>query len=149
MRQLVFFCVPTLKLDEASTQAGQALEPSIIRWAPAKNTLERTLRVIQSQRLNHPSQPGAQIRSFSVSEQYQGLINDLAKCDFREDVNPRTLFVCPYDWRKDNSLSAGVLADLVEKAFTMHKVKRGSKRTCCVGYLPRRILPVRLQRACW
>ncbi|MEK6333685.1 MAG: hypothetical protein AABM67_01975 [Acidobacteriota bacterium] len=60
------------------------------------------------------------IRSFSVSEQYQGLINDLAKCDFREDGDPPTLFICPYDWRKDNSLSAKVLADLIDKAFAKH-----------------------------
>jgi phospholipase A1 len=60
------------------------------------------------------------IRSFSVSEQYQGLINDLAKCDFREDVDPPTLFICPHDWRKDNALSARVLADLIDKALAKH-----------------------------
>src|SRR5262252_3221560 len=60
------------------------------------------------------------IRSFSISEQYQGLIDDLGKCGFRETDQPPTLFVCPYDWRRDNALSANTLADLVDKAVAAH-----------------------------
>lgn len=58
------------------------------------------------------------IRRFSFSEQYQGLIDDLASCDFRE-VN-QTLFVCPYDWRKSILLAAQVLADKIDEAFAAH-----------------------------
>src|SRR5262249_30490045 len=62
------------------------------------------------------------IRSFSISEQYQGLIDDLGKCGFRETDQPATLFVCPYDWRQDNALSANTLADLIDKAVAAHGV---------------------------
>jgi hypothetical protein len=56
------------------------------------------------------------IRKVSISEQYEKLIEDLGKCGFREDDNPKTLYVCPYDWRKDNALSAQKLADIVDMA---------------------------------
>lgn len=55
------------------------------------------------------------IRNVSISEQYQKLIDDLSKCNFREDDNPKTLYVCPYDWRKDNALAAQKLADLIDQ----------------------------------
>ncbi len=60
------------------------------------------------------------IRSFSISEQYQKLIDDLAKCGFREDDNPKTLYVLPYDWRKDNALAADKLAALIDEAVTQN-----------------------------
>jgi hypothetical protein len=60
------------------------------------------------------------IRKFSISTQYQSLIDDLAQCDFREDDNPKTLFVCPYDWRKDNASSADTLANKIDEAFALH-----------------------------
>ncbi len=60
------------------------------------------------------------IRSFSISEQYQQLIDDLGKCGFRENGQPPTLYLCPYDWRKDNALAAGVLADVIDKAQGAH-----------------------------
>src|SRR4026207_661507 len=52
------------------------------------------------------------IRSVSISVQYQKLIDDLGKCGFREAGNPKTLYVFPYDWRKDNVLAAKKLAEL-------------------------------------
>jgi len=60
------------------------------------------------------------IRKVSISTQYRSLIEDLAKCGFREDSEPQTLFVCPYDWRKDNATSADTLADKVDEAFNEH-----------------------------
>jgi len=56
------------------------------------------------------------IRNFSISEQYDGLIDDLRKCGFSETSNPATLIVCPYDWRKDNRESAKTLADKIDAA---------------------------------
>ncbi len=56
------------------------------------------------------------IRRFSISEQYQKLINDLGRCGFREDDKPKTLYVFPYDWRKDNALAARRLADVLDEA---------------------------------
>ncbi|HWT00859.1 MAG TPA: hypothetical protein VN256_11485 [Pyrinomonadaceae bacterium] len=61
------------------------------------------------------------IRSFSISEQYQQLIDDLGKCGFREKDQPPTLYLCPYDWRKDNALAAGALADVIDKAQAAHE----------------------------
>lgn len=58
------------------------------------------------------------IRRVSISTQYQGLIDDLARCGFVETDNPKTLYVFPYDWRKDNAESAGKLADLADQAVT-------------------------------
>lgn len=60
------------------------------------------------------------IRKVSISVQYQKLVDDLGKCGFREDSNPKTLYVCPYDWRKDNALAAQKLADLLEHAVTQN-----------------------------
>jgi pimeloyl-ACP methyl ester carboxylesterase len=60
------------------------------------------------------------IRSFSISEQYRSLLKDLATCEFREDN--QTLYICPYDWRKDNALSAILLANLVDKAVARHGI---------------------------
>jgi pimeloyl-ACP methyl ester carboxylesterase len=56
------------------------------------------------------------IRSFSISTQYQSLIDDLGTCGFRESHDPPTLFVFPYDWRKDNREAAAKLADHVDAA---------------------------------
>lgn len=58
------------------------------------------------------------IRKVSISTQYQTLIDDLGKCGFRESDNPRTLYVCPYDWRKDNTEAAAKLAALADQAVT-------------------------------
>lgn len=60
------------------------------------------------------------IRSVSISVQYQKLIDDLGKCGFREDDNPKTLYVFPYDWRKDNALAAEKLAELIDQAVTQN-----------------------------
>jgi len=54
------------------------------------------------------------IRSFSVSVQYEALINDLSTWGFKEGKN---LYVCPYDWRKCNENAAEVLATLIDKAY--------------------------------
>ena len=58
------------------------------------------------------------IRSFSFSEQYKKLIDDLALCGFRE--GDQTLFVFPYDWRKSIALAAQVLANKVDAALSSH-----------------------------
>jgi pimeloyl-ACP methyl ester carboxylesterase len=61
------------------------------------------------------------IRSFSFSEQYKALLDDLKTCGFDDLSDPRTLYVVPYDWRKSNVLSANVLADTIDKAVLEHK----------------------------
>lgn len=63
------------------------------------------------------------IRSVSISEQYDELIGDLETCGFREDGDPPTLVVCPYDWRKDNRLAAKQLADLLDRTHAQHNGK--------------------------
>jgi pimeloyl-ACP methyl ester carboxylesterase len=60
------------------------------------------------------------IRRVSLSKQYEQIINNLGKCGFREDTQPPTLFVCAYDWRKDNALSARVLAAKIDDAVAQH-----------------------------
>lgn len=60
------------------------------------------------------------IRKVAISEQYQQLIDDLGRCGFRENDQPPTLFLCPYDWRKDNALAAETLAALIERAAALH-----------------------------
>jgi pimeloyl-ACP methyl ester carboxylesterase len=61
------------------------------------------------------------IRSYSLSTQYQALIDDLVTCGFRERGDPPTLFVCPYDWRKANERAAETLADRIDAAVGLHK----------------------------
>jgi pimeloyl-ACP methyl ester carboxylesterase len=60
------------------------------------------------------------IRSVSISDQYGTIIEDLGACGFREADNPQTLFVCPYDWRKDNALAAHKLADLIDSVVALN-----------------------------
>ncbi|HYG10131.1 MAG TPA: alpha/beta fold hydrolase [Pyrinomonadaceae bacterium] len=63
------------------------------------------------------------IRRFSISNQYQQIIDDLGKCGFREKGQggkPPTLFACPYDWRKDNALAAETLAAKIDGAVAQH-----------------------------
>jgi pimeloyl-ACP methyl ester carboxylesterase len=63
------------------------------------------------------------IRRVSFSVQYQQLIDDLARCGFRETVQDGTkptLYLCPYDWRGDNARAADVLADKVDAAVAEH-----------------------------
>jgi phospholipase A1 len=55
------------------------------------------------------------VRSFVV-EQYGALIKDLEKLGFHEKSDPRTLWLCPYDWRKSNLLAVDDLAAKVEEA---------------------------------
>ncbi len=56
------------------------------------------------------------IRSVSVSSQYDSLVEALGTCGFVESGAKPTLFVCPYDWRKDNALAAERLAAKVAQA---------------------------------
>ncbi len=62
--------------------------------------------------------PGLQatdvIRNVSISSQYQDLIDSLGSCGFSEQMQPATLKVFPYDWRKDNTLAARNLADSID-----------------------------------
>jgi pimeloyl-ACP methyl ester carboxylesterase len=60
------------------------------------------------------------IRSVSISRQYVNLIEDLGRCGFRESDAPPTLYLCAYDWRKDNKLSADTLAAIINRAFDQH-----------------------------
>jgi pimeloyl-ACP methyl ester carboxylesterase len=60
------------------------------------------------------------IRDFSISEQYDAIIDDLARCGFRESDNPPTMYVCPYDWRKDNAESAETLAAKISEVAAAH-----------------------------
>jgi pimeloyl-ACP methyl ester carboxylesterase len=55
---------------------------------------------------------GDVIRSVSVQTQYAAILADLEACGFKEG---QSLFVYPYDWRKDNRESAKGLADLVDR----------------------------------
>lgn len=58
------------------------------------------------------------IRMFSVTTQYQSLIDDLANCGYSEDEG--TLIIGAYDWRKDNAESANKLAEYVDTAVQHH-----------------------------
>jgi pimeloyl-ACP methyl ester carboxylesterase len=58
------------------------------------------------------------IRTFSVTNQYQSLINDLMTCGFSETGH--TLIIAAYDWRKDNALAAKKLADHIDDAEKRH-----------------------------
>lgn len=56
---------------------------------------------------------GDVIRRFSVSVQYQSMIELLGRCGFRE--TDRTLYLCPYDWRRSNVGSADRLAEMLDE----------------------------------
>lgn len=58
------------------------------------------------------------IRSFSITTQYQALIDDLITCGFSEANS--TLVVAAYDWRKDNAESAQGLAAHLDAAVTRY-----------------------------
>jgi pimeloyl-ACP methyl ester carboxylesterase len=58
------------------------------------------------------------IRTFSFTDQYQALIDDLTACGFSE--NAHTLVVAAYDWRKDNAFAAQKLADHIDAARNRH-----------------------------
>lgn len=60
------------------------------------------------------------IRQVSISAQYKIIIDSLGRCGFKESTNPPTLYVCPYDWRKDNALAADVLAVKVDQVAQDH-----------------------------
>lgn len=60
------------------------------------------------------------IRDVLISSQYSTLIDDLNTCEFREDDDPPTLVVFPYDWRKDNVQAALNLADLIDQTVAKH-----------------------------
>jgi pimeloyl-ACP methyl ester carboxylesterase len=55
------------------------------------------------------------IRRFGPLEQYGALVDDLGRCGFSETAQPHpTLYLFPYDWRLDNTTSAGGLANLID-----------------------------------
>jgi pimeloyl-ACP methyl ester carboxylesterase len=58
------------------------------------------------------------IRTFSITNQYQSLIDDLATCGFSEGDG--TLVIGAYDWRKDNAESARKLAEHIDTAVKRH-----------------------------
>ena len=49
---------------------------------------------------------------------YRTLLNDLAVCGFSEGGDDRRLIPFPYDWRKSNARSAGVLADRLDSELS-------------------------------
>jgi pimeloyl-ACP methyl ester carboxylesterase len=57
------------------------------------------------------------IREVSIARQYVDLIEDLTECGYREegDSKEKTLYVLPYDWRKNNAIAARQLAELLER----------------------------------
>src|ERR1039457_1443620 len=55
------------------------------------------------------------LRNYGIFSIYDPLISDLEDCDFKENGNPKTLYVFPYDWRKSNYESAGLLAGLIDQ----------------------------------
>jgi len=55
------------------------------------------------------------LRNYGIFSIYDPLISDLEDCDFKENGNPKTLYVFPYDWRKSNYESAGLLAGLIDR----------------------------------
>ena len=65
-------------------------------------------------------QVGDIIRSVSVSNQYDSLVQALGLCGFDEAGDRPTLLVCPYDWRKDNRLGAARLADKIKSLRDVH-----------------------------
>ncbi|MCS4292214.1 pimeloyl-ACP methyl ester carboxylesterase [Comamonas sp. BIGb0152] len=60
------------------------------------------------------------IRRISVSTQYGSLVDALLTCGFTENADAPTLRACPYDWRKDNSLAAEVLASHITFMRAVH-----------------------------
>ncbi|MEP6622356.1 MAG: hypothetical protein ABJE47_23740, partial [bacterium] len=72
------------------------------------------------QLLDNRTVAGDIIRSFGPMKQYVTLVDDLARCGYSEVVSPRTLYVLGYDWRKDNSMSASLLADQLDEVVRIH-----------------------------
>jgi phospholipase A1 len=63
-------------------------------------------------RLTNPDlRPTDVIRDFGFTSQYSSLLRTIASWGFEEN---KRLFVCPYDWRKDNLISARTLADKLD-----------------------------------
>lgn len=71
------------------------------------------------------------IRSVSISDQYEDLIEDLNLCGYREGSSPPTLVICPYDWRKDNRDAAKILAAKIDTAVADH----GGDENCEVAII--------------
>lgn len=63
---------------------------------------------------------GEIIGSFSVSEQYDNLLDGLRQCGFQSKGAEPTLATCPYDWRKDNAIAAERLAAKVKEQRQIH-----------------------------
>jgi pimeloyl-ACP methyl ester carboxylesterase len=58
------------------------------------------------------------IRRFSLSKQYESLLEDLQQCGFNEE--DESLVVLPYDWRRSISLASEVLAACIERIISQH-----------------------------
>jgi pimeloyl-ACP methyl ester carboxylesterase len=84
---------------------------------------------LMEQLLKPDLQIGDVIRSFSVSEQYGSIIDDLGRCNFSEARD--TLCVCPYDWRKKNEAAAEVLAQKIEALSQRH---RGDQKITIIAH---------------
>lgn len=62
------------------------------------------------------------IRRYSISVQYQALIDDLGRCGFHLEPSQGapTLYLFPYDWRKANESAAQGLAQRLERIVRDH-----------------------------
>lgn len=64
--------------------------------------------------MNDKVEVGTIIYSVSIKSIYRSLINDVQSCGYQEHAADRRLIEFPYDWRRSNSFTAGVLADLLD-----------------------------------
>jgi pimeloyl-ACP methyl ester carboxylesterase len=99
-----------LKLGEEVVWPGSAWE----YWKESYAKMEQ-LKVVDLT-------PADLIRQVAVLDVYGSLLRALERCGFEE--KPRsgkpTLYVLPYDWRKDNRLAAERLAELIGRALAEH-----------------------------
>src|SRR5512143_970273 len=58
------------------------------------------------------------IKTFSISDQYKAVMDDLETCGFHE--HRKTLITCAYDWRKDNRVAAETLAKCISSTAELH-----------------------------
>lgn len=61
---------------------------------------------------------------FGAGEQYGALIEDLESLRYHEKGQPKTLWVCPYDWRTSNLLAADTLAAVIDRAAAANPGKK-------------------------
>lgn len=82
----------------------------VFRYPYMKELLDPDLRV------------GDIIRRVAIHGQYDDIVDELKSCGYAEaeENRQRTLWIVPYDWRKDNALAAELLASAIDKATEAH-----------------------------